>query len=110
MFGSAFLLIEKKRLFSSLTFCHNNSLSSLIPPPVTVRCWKETEKSRFISGADPWLIASAMHHDLVVVTQDVLVPADSQKIKIPNICVEFDVECINIFDLIRIEKVSFKLG
>lgn len=55
--------------------------------------------SRFLMGADPWLIAVARHHGHIVVTREARVNADSKKIKIPNVCSKFKVSCIDLFDL-----------
>jgi hypothetical protein len=52
----------------------------------------------FLAGADPWVIAHAQENQGTVVTQEVLVPSTSTKIKIPNICARFAVPCIGAYD------------
>jgi len=63
--------------------------------------YKQSEKDRFLSGADPWLIATANVMNLTIVTHEVLVPHTSKKVKIPNVAQEFHVTCINPYKMIR---------
>ena len=71
---------------------------------------KKNEIDKFLSKADPWLIAAAMQCNGTVVTQEILVQGHTHnRIKIPNICKEFNVNCINIFELLRREKVTLVL-
>jgi len=56
---------------------------------------------RFLGGADPWVIAHAIEDGSTVVTQEVLVQADSKKVKIPNVCKKFSVEWANTYNMIR---------
>jgi len=63
--------------------------------------YKESEKDRFLSGADPWLIATANIMNLTIVTHEVLVPSNSTKVKIPNVAQRFHVTCINPYRMIR---------
>ncbi|ENH93600.1 TPA: DUF4411 family protein [Pseudomonas aeruginosa] len=65
-----------------------------------MRLPKEAEKMRFLSGADPWLISKAATTGYTIVTHEVLVPDNSQKIKIPNLCKNFGVPYITSFDLL----------
>lgn len=71
---------------------------------------KQTEKIRFLDGADPWLIAKAHATRQIVVTHEVLVPSTSQKIKIPNICQQFNVPYISAFDLLDTLNAKLVLG
>lgn len=70
---------------------------------------KHTEKIRFLSGADPWLIAKAKVTGFSLVTHEVLVPENSAKIKIPNICKHYGVSYLNTFDLLETLAVSLVL-
>lgn len=59
------------------------------------------------SGGDPWVIALAQ--DLlngIVVTQEKL-SRNKDKPKIPNVCRDLDIECIDILGLMRKEKWIF---
>ena len=55
--------------------------------------YRRNQYEEFLSGADPWLIASAMHFGGTVVTQE----SDSRKrkIRIPTVCLEFSVPCVD---------------
>jgi hypothetical protein len=64
----------------------------------------------FLGGADPWVIAQAKAHNLIVVTMegsktteeiDKITKRIRGKIKIPNMCAHFGVGCISTFDLLR---------
>ena len=53
------------------------------------------------SLADPWLIAHAMTEDACVVTNEEKVTAvNTNRIKIPNICENMKVRCINDFEFV----------
>ena len=69
----------------------------------------------FLDGADPWVIAHAKAHDLIVVTMEgskgseELNPKTKRfqgKVKIPNICGHFGIKCISTFELIRALKIG----
>ena len=63
---------------------------------------------RFMNSADYWLISHAMAYGYVVVTQEV--PANTKKkVKIPNICKEFNVPWVNTFQMLRNENPKFVL-
>jgi hypothetical protein len=68
---------------------------------------KINEKIRFLEGADPWLIAKAATSGFTIVTHEVVVPSNSQKIKIPNICQHFNVPYISSFDLLDTLNAKF---
>jgi len=65
------------------------------------------EKARFFQGADPWLIAYATTHNLLLVTHERKVGLGSKKVKIPNVCEAFQVECIDTFNMLRQEQAVF---
>jgi len=65
------------------------------------------QKSRFLSGADPWLIAYAATHNCLLVTHEQAVGADSKKVKIPNVCNEFNVAYLDTFTMLRQEQAVF---
>ena len=56
----------------------------------------------FFRGADPFLIAYAFAHNYTVVTHEIKVNANQMnKVKIPNVCAEFNIQHVTIFDLLR---------
>lgn len=62
----------------------------------------------FLRGADPWIIAACKVHNLVLVTKETY-STSKKKVKIPNICREFDVEHIDDFEMIRRLEAKFIL-
>lgn len=72
--------------------------------------YNPANRDQFLAKADPWLIAKAMSIGAIVVTQEGLVNPSSSKVKVPNICREFQVPCINAYDLLREVKAQFVLA
>lgn len=64
-------------------------------------------KEKFLSKADPWLIAKAKVSDAIVITQEVWVGDAKKRIQIPNICSEFNVRYMNTFDVLKMCSVKF---
>jgi hypothetical protein len=69
----------------------------------------------FLSGADPWVIAQAKAHNLVVVTMEgkkgseEINPKSKRfrgKLKIPNMCGHFEVKCNSTYELVRALKIG----
>jgi hypothetical protein len=65
------------------------------------------QAAEFLRGADPWVIAHALENDGTVVTHEVLVPPESLKTKIPNVCVKFSVKYMGVYAAFR--KLGLKL-
>ncbi len=63
--------------------------------------------AKFLAGADPWLVASAAVHGACVVTQETHVGPGAKKVKIPNVCGEFSVRCINTFEMLSELEARF---
>lgn len=56
------------------------------------------------SGADPFVIAAALVYSCAVVTEEDL--SRSPKLsKIPDVCKAYGIKCINLLELLRLEKV-----
>jgi hypothetical protein len=55
----------------------------------------------FLGGADPFLIAFAQTHGHTVVTDEILIPGEKKKVKIPAVCAQFEVPCISPFEMLR---------
>jgi hypothetical protein len=64
----------------------------------------------FLAGADPWVIAQARVDGSIVVTHEVLVPATSIKVKIPNVCQRFSVQYIDTYRMLRETGASFRFS
>ena len=64
-------------------------------------------RRRFLDRADPWVIAHAISGSGTVVTLEPRVPANSQQVKIPNVCHDFDILWINTYQLLRELGISW---
>ncbi len=71
--------------------------------------YKSDAIARFIAAdsADPWLVAYAMKTNYTVVTQEVSAPQSKSKVKMPDVCIEFNVKYINIIDMFRELSIKF---
>ena len=58
-------------------------------------------RRRFMSRADPWVIAHAIAQGGAVVSLEGRAPDTSAKVKIPNVCSHFNVTCINTYEMLR---------
>lgn len=65
--------------------------------------------NNFLGGADPWLIAYAMEKKATVVTSETLIQYTGSpiSIKIPNVCADMKVRCINTFEMLKEIKATF---
>ena len=60
------------------------------------------DNTKMRSIADPWVVAHAMNEQATVVTKEEKVTAiSSRRIKIPNVCENMGVPCIDDFEMIR---------
>ncbi|HEV3116354.1 MAG TPA: DUF4411 family protein [Gemmataceae bacterium] len=66
-------------------------------------------KTEFASVADGWVIAYAKVQNLTVVTHEEYAPDAKKNVPMPNICVEFQVDYCNTFDMLRDLKVRLGL-
>jgi hypothetical protein len=64
-------------------------------------------KDEFARVADGWLVAYAQVHGLIVVTGETYEPNRKNKVKIPNVCSQFDVPWVDTFSMLRSLEVSF---
>ena len=65
------------------------------------------ERDKFLNGADPWLIASALSWNWEILTFEKPVGPNSQKPKIPNIASHFEVKTSNFFHFLNNHNISF---
>ena len=68
------------------------------------------ESQEFLAKADPWIVAHGKAEGSVAVTHEILVPANSSRVKIPNVCVHFGVEYINPYVMLRELNARFSLS
>lgn len=67
-------------------------------------------RDNFLAKADPWLIAKARTLGAAVVTHESRVTPEAKQVKIPNICKQFEVRCLNMFDLLQEMEATFILS
>ncbi len=69
---------------------------------------KLVDNTKNRSLADPWVIAHAMSENAVVVSKEEKITAtNTDKVKIPNVCENMNVRCINDFEFIHEIKLKF---
>jgi hypothetical protein len=69
--------------------------------------YPQHQVAKFLRGADPFIIAHAKESQGTVVTFEKLVPSNSQQIKIPNVCEEFEVSYCTLYDMLERLKAKF---
>lgn len=62
----------------------------------------------FLQGADYYLTSEGASHSDVVVTHEILSPS-TKRIKIPNVCIGMGVKVMTPFEMLRTERVRFRL-
>jgi len=89
------------------------------PTENVIACWQkilQTDPSHRLlvdnikgrSLADPWLIAHAMNANATVVTKENIDSAmNSKRVKIPNVCKNMGVRCIDDFEFIKEIGIKF---
>lgn len=87
----------------------------VVPALATVSTWSTSQQydpaaiNTFLSVADFYLVSHALAHAHTIVTHEK--PAESQKkIKIPNVCIGLDIQCMTPFEMLRRERARFILG
>lgn len=77
---------------------------------MTLKHMRPGTHEEFLDCADPWLVAKAMAlPGITVVTHETFDPNIRKKIKLPNICRDFDVPFINTFELLKELEAEFIL-
>ena len=65
--------------------------------------------SKFLGDADYYLVSHAMAYNYSVVTYEVREKARG-RVKIPDVCVEFGIECVKPYSMLKEEGVWFVLA
>ncbi|WP_409522850.1 DUF4411 family protein [Nitrincola sp. MINF-07-Sa-05] len=76
---------------------------------VMTQDYAPAQRDAFLAKGDPWLIAKAKTLGATLVTHESTVSPATKKVKIPNVCQQFDVRCISRFDLLSELKPRFVL-
>jgi len=69
---------------------------------------KQAKVANFLGGGDGWIIAHAKCDRGTVVTHESRVDKSSMTPKIPNICTEFEVPCIDLKEMLG--RLNFRFG
>jgi hypothetical protein len=69
--------------------------------------YRPAAKEKFLSGADPWLVAKAKTLGATVVTHEVASPDARKRVPLPNVCDQFNVPWKNTFEVLRALTASF---
>ena len=72
--------------------------------------YRDDAKRKFLTGADPWLVAHALAHSHTVVTLEVHVDGQKNKVKIPTVFRALNVPCVQTLNMLRSERVQFVLA
>ena len=67
----------------------------------------ESAKSEFANVGDSWLCAHAMTYGYVIVTEETYEEYSRKRVKIPNVCREFNIEYINLLQFMREIGIRF---
>ncbi len=65
-------------------------------------------KAKFATEADGWLAAYAKVHGYVVVTGEQYRPDVRNRVPLPNVCKQFDIECCEVFRMLSNLNVRFE--
>jgi predicted nucleic acid-binding protein len=63
--------------------------------------------SEFLSAADGWIIAHALDTGGIVVSQESKHYPNANKARIPDVCKQFSVSCINLYEMLQQQGASF---
>jgi hypothetical protein len=71
--------------------------------------YSDAAKAKFATGADAWLVAYAKVHGAIVVTNEQPAPDSKREIKLPDVCVQFNLRPEGTFSMLRNLGVEFGL-
>ena len=63
--------------------------------------YKQSAKDEFASIADSWICSYALAHDATIVTLETYQLGVKNRVKIPNVCREFDIRYIDMLQFMR---------
>ena len=61
----------------------------------------QVARADFARGADGWIVAYAMVHGAIVVTNEVAAPDARRKVPLPDLCNQFHIRSINTIAMLR---------
>lgn len=71
--------------------------------------YSDAAKAKFATGADGWLVAYAKVHGAIVVTNEQPAPESRKDIKLPDVCMQFNVASKDTFTMLRSLAVKLDL-
>lgn len=86
------------------------SVFAQIAQTVATGDYNPGNRDNFLAKADPWIIAKAKAIGATIVTHEAFAAANTKKVKVPNICQQFGVPCVNTFQFLRELKARFVLS
>jgi len=83
--------------------------SSIVPWVQNQSQYNQLAKDTFMDedNADTWVLAFALANELTIVTHEVFDPNIKKRIPIPNVCLEFDIDYCDTFEMLRRLQFSF---
>lgn len=78
-----------------------NAYSRIIQNVADNPRYSEAAKEEFARVADSWICAHALVHKYVVVTEETYDPNSKKRVKIPNICKDYEIEYIDMIRFFR---------
>jgi hypothetical protein len=69
--------------------------------------YRTHQAAKFLSDADPWVIAHALASNGIVVTFETFQP-DAKKVKMPNVCNAMGVPFKNLYDMMQELGMTFR--
>jgi hypothetical protein len=72
--------------------------------------YTDAAREEFLSVADYFLVCYALGNQMTVVTHERFEPDIRKRIKIPNACMDFQIDFVNPFEMLRRERANFILG
>jgi hypothetical protein len=70
--------------------------------------YKSVAKTKFMGGADPWVVAYCKAHRHTLVTEEAAAPDSLKTVKIPDIAKVLDVPVMNLNSMLRELGIIFK--
>ena len=65
------------------------------------RQYRTAARTAFANGADGWLVAYTMAQGRIVATNEKASPESRIRVPLPNVCAAFDVEYVDVFEMLR---------
>jgi len=70
--------------------------------------YEQQHAAEFLSGADPWVIAHALHSKGVIVTHESKKHPTAKKVRIPDVCHALAVSCVDTYEMLERLKADFR--